>query len=80
MISLLEDAVRMFRIGMEASGSDALIRFVDAFEAHFREQADKTRATALAPILNNIIQAQVSGDFLYVADLLEYELMPLLLD
>ncbi len=70
----------MFRVGMEAGGSDALIRFIDTFEVHLREQADTTRAAVIAPLLNNIIQAQLRGDFLYVADLLEYELKPLLLN
>jgi len=84
--SALHAAVRAFRVGMEAQGNDHLIAFVNhlaevlsaarhkppdgAGKEHLPPQAE------ILPFLETALAAQERGDFLFVADLLEYEIAP----
>ncbi len=72
MHEALRRAVRDFRMGMDGSGSAALIEFVDAFSREITAGRVKN-AGELMPVLSEILAAQGRGDYLYVADLLEYE-------
>ncbi len=78
MIKLLEQAIEQFRMGMEGSGSAAFIRFIDAFQKELAREQANMQLESLMPFLQQIIQAQSRGDYLHVADLLEYEIQPLL--
>ncbi len=76
----LRAAARSFRLGMEAQGSQALVHLVDWLMRRPDASGDGASATRLEPILGEIVSAQERADFLRVADLLEFELAPLLVE
>ena len=66
----------MFRIGAEGEGSRGLLEILSVIAATI-ETGKKTHIDIKPEdlsLFNNIVQAQERGDFIYVADLLEYEL------
>lgn len=73
----LSSAVQAFRIGMESEGGEELAKFIDIL----MQKVAKFSAQELEP-LNNILgetlAAQSRKDYLWVADLLEYEIAPFL--
>ncbi len=74
MLDLVEATVRQFRLGMEGGGNHSLAQFSKACAASplFAQQS-----LLLVP-LRHLLEAHKRGDYLRVADLLEYELAPLL--
>lgn len=75
----LHSAIRAFRLGMEAQGGEELTSFIDKI----MPRISKLLAETLAPlnkILGEILAAQSRKDYLLVADLLEYEIVPFLAD
>ncbi len=73
--SLLRSASRAFRMGMEAQGTLRLKQFLDRTLAGAEGGAIRSDATVM-PLLQEILGAQMRGDHLRIADLLEYELLP----
>jgi hypothetical protein len=73
----LDRAVRCFREGALAAGSDALVRFIDGFSRVVAGASNPRDRDVLARVLKALAEAQERGDFNYVADLLEFELRPL---
>ncbi len=71
-------AAEAYRLGEEATGSSHLADLVDLL-AGLAEQGD-ARVEALGPALDEIVGAQGRGDFLRVADLLEFVVGPTLGD
>lgn len=65
------EAITAFRLGREGEGSDALVRFIDTL-APLLEQNGAHFGADEAALLNEIIEAQQRGDYLFVADLLEH--------
>lgn len=65
------EAIESFRLGMEGKGSDAMMRLMDCITPLLKINSSHlgTDETAL---LNLIIDAQQRGDYIFVADLLEY--------
>jgi hypothetical protein len=57
--------------------SETMISVVDEIQAYLTAYADQDRAREFMPALEMIVDAQQRGDFLLVADLLEYEVGPL---
>ncbi len=78
MIALLEEAARLFRLGQEGAGSDALARFTEALWQELAAGRVQVGPEALGPALQEAISAQERGDYLWVADMLEHELKPML--
>lgn len=79
-LSLLTDmtvASRAFRLGVEGEGSDALIRTIDQMITLLGALPESGMQAANG-ILLELLAAQGRKDFLLVADLLEFELAPLL--
>ena len=74
----LLQTVASFRVGMPARGNDALVRFVGLLQGLLDSSGTDESAQRLLPHLSRIIEAQERADYLRVADLLEYELLPLL--
>ncbi|MDH5231331.1 MAG: hypothetical protein OEZ58_23900 [Gammaproteobacteria bacterium] len=66
-----------FRMGMEAMASDSFVKLVESLLTSSNTQNTET-AAQLNFILSEIIAAQQRCDYLYIADLLQYELQPLL--
>ncbi len=73
----LRVAARSFRLGMEGQASNDLVAFVDNFMPLLKSfgELDVGRVTSL---LGELLSAQSRKDYLYVADLLEYEIAHLL--
>lgn len=65
------EAITAFRLGREGEGSDALVRYIDAIAPFLNQGAARLGADEAA-LLNEIIHAQQRGNYLFVADLLEY--------
>lgn len=70
-------AVSAFRVGRAAEGNTALIEFIDLMQAALRGLDDPVVEASFNPHLEEILAAQVRGDVLAVADLLEFELLPM---
>ncbi len=70
--------VASFRVGMPARGNDALVSFVTMLQARLEGTGSDAVAHPFLAHLGEIIAAQERGDYLRIADLLEFELLPLL--
>lgn len=79
MIELLEEAVTLFRLGQEGAGSDALARFTESLWGELAAGRLLLPPERLGSPLQEAIMAQERGDYLWVADMLEHELKPLLI-
>jgi hypothetical protein len=73
---ILRTSVRQFRLGMEGAGSASLVKLVDALLNLLAAPERSQLSTRLLPLLKDIIAAQQRGDYLYIADILEYEILP----
>ena len=76
MEKTIVEAVRQFRLGMEAAGSASLVALIDGMLKAMAVPSTSPLSAGELPILQEIIAGQQRGDFLYVADLLEYRLLP----
>ncbi len=76
MIQAIEEAIEQLRLGMEGGGNAALVRFIDLFQQDLARGSAPFDLGVVAPILQHILGAQQRGDNLFVADLLEYEILP----
>lgn len=74
--NLALSAAEYFRIGMEAQGGELLIRFIDCISKDI--SIKNTDMPKLNYYLNEILSAQSRKDNLYVADILQYELVKIL--
>ena len=71
------NASRSFRLGMDAQGSDALTRVVDGL---LGGAVGEDVLRSAARVFGELLQAQERGDMIGLADRLEFELLPLLLE
>lgn len=74
----LEQTIRSLRLGCEGAAGEWLTDFIDCFTRQLTEQRIQVDGAMLNQLLNIIIQAQGRGDALLIADLLEYEIAPML--
>lgn len=74
----LQNAVRYYRLGMDGVASDYMVHFIDAFSMLMTQERVKAKTPELAAYFGRVIDAQLKGDTLRIADILEYELMPLI--
>lgn len=72
-----EKVGRSLRLGMEAQGCAALVHCIDQLMSHLSDFSPEV-AVRLPALLEPALAAQGRKDYLLVADLLEYELAPLL--
>jgi hypothetical protein len=73
----LDSAILALRLGMEGIAGEGLTRFIDALTLRLSE-VSPARMQQLNPLLGETLAAQVRGDFPRMADLLQYEIRPLL--
>lgn len=66
-----------YRLGREGKGSEDLVRFVDALSGLVAE-LDASQMERLNCLFAQIFAAQQRRDFVFVADILEYELPEIL--
>ena len=78
MEQTLKNAVRQFRLGMDGGGSATLVEFIDQLLKSMAHPETAPIGPRALPLLKEIIAGQQRGDFLYVADILEYEILPIL--
>ncbi len=67
------EAIRSFRLGMNGQASESLVKFIDCLTSALQKNA-AALGSAETHLINAIFEAQSRGDYLYLADLLEYEL------
>jgi len=72
-----EKAGRYLRLGMEALGSVELVNSIDLLIVKLPELQPSVTAE-IQQLLARTLAAQERKDYLYVADLLEYEIAPCL--
>ena len=77
MLESLEQAIIQFRLGMEAGANHSLVTFIDGFLAAFKAGKFSAEVQNVQPLLEEILGAQERGDYLWAADLLEYEIAPI---
>jgi len=70
-----EKVGRFLRLGMEALGSVELVNSIDLLIAKLPE-LQPSLASDIQVLLSLALSAQERKDYLYVADLLEYEIAP----
>ncbi|MEM9191564.1 MAG: hypothetical protein AAGF12_20490 [Myxococcota bacterium] len=74
--STLRRVAVFFRLGQVGAGSEALARGIDLLAELLADPKAAELAPRLLPHLQAALDAQARADHLYVADLLEYELLP----
>ncbi len=76
----LRKAVFCLRLGMEGAGNHHLATFLQKLSGHLARPdiAAATPLPLLLPHIQALVEAQERGDYLRAADLLEYEIRPLL--
>lgn len=73
----LTAAVMSFRVGMEAKGNQELAQLVEAIALELAQGCPPAGSAALAGLLGETDAALGRGDFLYAADLLQFEIAPI---
>jgi hypothetical protein len=74
----LEEVVEAYRLGMEGQASEHLVKLIDLLTPVLAK-APSEQVLRINPLLANAISAIEHKDYLYVADIFEYEIAPLLL-
>ncbi len=67
-----------FRLGMEAQGSEDMIALIDTLP-HLLAECNEADVKQLNKMLSAMQTAQLRKDYLYLADILKYELAPLVI-
>jgi len=75
--SVAKSVVESFRFGMEAQGGEGLVSIIDSLPVLISHNK-ALEPELLNEVLAGILLAQSRKDFLYLADLVENELLPLL--
>lgn len=75
----LAGASASFRLGREAEGNAAFARIIERLQAELGS-GDPAALAPLLPTFETIVRAQERGDWLFVADLLEYQLGKMLVE
>lgn len=78
-LQIAQKAVESYRCGMEAQGSECLVALIDVLSAML-QKSESPDSGALSQVLAAMFAAQERKDYLYLADLLQYEMVPLLLE
>lgn len=71
-IQILKTTADAFRLGMEGQASENLVKLIDLLMPMFQDPAWSNRE-GKNRILEELLAAQSRKDYLYAADLLEYE-------
>lgn len=77
-IQKAQEAAQALRLGMEGQASAALTLCIDALLSRLQNQTLQVTQGNFLQVLEQIIAAQQRNDPIYLADLLEYELVPIL--
>jgi hypothetical protein len=67
----LSEVIESFRLGREGQGSTALAKVIDFMAPRMEQHAAELTQDDVA-LINEVLAAQERGDYLFVADILEY--------
>lgn len=73
----LHATIIALRLGMEGMAGDRMARFIDTLEP-WLAGVNQDQMQHLLPLLSEALEAQARGDFSRLADLLQYEIRPLI--
>jgi hypothetical protein len=73
----LEEVVEAYRLGMEGQASEHLVKLIDLLTP-ILAKGPPEMVMRINPLLANAISAIERKDYLYSADMFEYEIAPLL--
>ena len=76
MIEDIKESAELFRLGQHTRANELFIRIIDGIQDFQKQQV--IPVPGLLGLLSKILGAQQRGDNSHIADLLEYELIPLL--
>lgn len=79
LLNNLKATTRAFRLGLEGYGSERLTDLIDSIGRRLTELPGES-LQKLNPLLENVFNAIARRDYLWAADLFDYEIMPLLSD
>jgi len=72
-VEALKTTATSFRLGMEGQGSENLIKLIDLLTPLVQD-SDSPHREQMNTVLAELFAAQSRKDYIYVADLLEYQL------
>lgn len=75
-LQLALSTAESYRLGMEAQGSEGLVALIDAL-SFLLQNSPKVDSVRLGQVLTAMFEAQARRDYLYLVDLLQYEMLPL---
>lgn len=73
----LREVVRACRLGMEAMAGDRLVDFIDSLSVRLLT-LPPAKVNQLTPVLAQVLFAQEKRDYIWMADLLQYQVAPML--
>ena len=76
MINKIKESADFFRLGETSRANEGFVGVIDEIQKF--QETQTLPVPGLLPLLSRILAAQQRGDNSHIADLLEYELMPLL--
>ena len=71
---LLDDASKAFRLGMDAYASTLLTKIIDNIMNIIKEDMQNNELKDFSALIQDIMESQNRADYLYLADLLDFEL------
>ena len=77
MHEALMTAVSAYRLGMEGAGNQAFVAFIEGWMQEIESGVIRGPVEKIELLLAEIIEGQQRGDYLWVADLLEFEVAQL---
>ena len=76
MIEQIKESAELFRLGQHTRANELFVHIIDGIQDFQEKQL--VPVPGLLGLLSKILGAQQRGDNAHIADLLEYELLPLL--
>ena len=76
MINKIKESADLFRLGESSRANEGFVSVIDEIQKFQENQT--LPVPGLLPLLSRILSAQQRSDNSHIADLLEYELIPLL--
>ena len=73
------DVCRALRLGYEGHSSTLLVEFIDLFTPYLQAKPI-IKQQELTKVIKVMLSAQTRNDKLFLADIIEYQLVPMLID
>ncbi|MDH5359078.1 MAG: hypothetical protein OEX03_00880 [Gammaproteobacteria bacterium] len=76
--SKLDETVKCYRLGNDAKASELFGCMIELFLEELQKIQDFESINSINLLLGHMLESQSKGNYLYLADLLEYELKKIL--